>query len=205
MTVDADIARLLGLVPIIFFPVRVETRFDRTTPPGVMKVRIYPDEIFIDSHETRLTRDEVEDAKHYYRDAYAPNPTADDAELEAVARPREEDVARAGGLRAAGDGADDGRRRQPRHLPDAAAQDRRPGRGAGTAVMPDRWVVVVYRGNSVRRYQSNPVTEPLAVTVDPTHAAADQVEVPGSDGLLKIDQDIAWTSTTTARSRRGWR
>ena len=54
-------------------------------------------------------------------------------------------------------------------------------------------MVVVYRGNSVRRYQSNPVTEPLAVTVDPTHAAADQVEVPGSDGLLKIDQGIAWT------------
>ena len=46
--------------------------------------------------------------------------------------------------------------------------------------MPDRWVVVVSRGNASRRYQSNPVTEPLVVTVDPTHTEADQVEVPSS-------------------------
>jgi hypothetical protein len=191
VTVDGDIARLPAFVPIIFFPVRVETRFDRTTPPGVMKVRIYPDEIFIDSHETRLTRDEVEDGKHYYQDAFAPNPTVDDPELEAwraiVKKMSPERAAYV--LRVMEPTTDEGGNvifPTPPLKTDAWTR-------AGTAVLPDRWVVVVYRGNNVRRYQSNLVTEPLAVTVDPTHTEADQVQVPGSDGLLKIDQDIAWT------------
>jgi hypothetical protein len=53
-----DLARLSADSPIILFPVRLETRFDPPGPPGsatVLKVRIFPDEIFLDVHETALT------------------------------------------------------------------------------------------------------------------------------------------------------
>src|SRR5216110_620698 len=43
-----DIGRLLASEPIVLFPVRLETRF----AGNVLKVRVFPDEIFLDVHET---------------------------------------------------------------------------------------------------------------------------------------------------------
>ncbi len=66
-----DVARITADTPIALFPVRIETRFDLTASPPVLKVRIYPDEIWINQHETALTRAEVDAAKQYYLDANA--------------------------------------------------------------------------------------------------------------------------------------
>src|SRR6266540_5952893 len=57
-----DVARLEGNVPIVFFPVRVQTRFETRVVNNIqqrfLKIRVYPDEILINSHETALTPDE---------------------------------------------------------------------------------------------------------------------------------------------------
>jgi len=58
--------QLLGNVttdlPLLLLPVRLETRFEYGpdgTKPQALKVRIYPDDIHINSHEADLTADEV--------------------------------------------------------------------------------------------------------------------------------------------------
>src|SRR4051812_45807968 len=60
-TVEADLTRLSADSPVVFFPIRVETRFgrDKNNNPALL-VRVYPDEIFINLHETALTREEYQ-------------------------------------------------------------------------------------------------------------------------------------------------
>ena len=75
---DAATARLLGTDrltgtvatthPLLLFPVRVETRFTaRREAPGTdLLLRVYPDDIHLDSHEPALTEDEERRGKEFW-------------------------------------------------------------------------------------------------------------------------------------------
>ncbi|MFJ5830907.1 hypothetical protein [Streptomyces sp. NPDC093089] len=54
-------------LPVVLLPVRLETRFTATE----LLVRIYPDEIHIDTHEALLTADEEEYGRRYWRGIWA--------------------------------------------------------------------------------------------------------------------------------------
>ena len=58
--------------PILFFPVRVEATFDNSGGYGLW-VRVYPDEIMVETHEDQLTEDEIEQGQQYWRSC-AENP-----------------------------------------------------------------------------------------------------------------------------------
>ena len=49
----------------MLFPVRIETRFVTDGNGPQLLVRIYPDEIHIDTHETALTKEEVDAGMAY--------------------------------------------------------------------------------------------------------------------------------------------
>lgn len=51
--------------PILFFPVRVETVFNEN--PRQLWIRIFPDDITVDTHEVNLTESEVEEGKMYWK------------------------------------------------------------------------------------------------------------------------------------------
>src|SRR5947208_2202733 len=53
--------------PLALLPVRLETRFFLQADSSYeLRVRVYPDKIHIDSHETELTASEQEWGKHYW-------------------------------------------------------------------------------------------------------------------------------------------
>src|SRR5215208_4952469 len=56
-----------GDLPLVLFPVRLETRFF-TLEDGrpELRVRIFPDKIHLDSHEPQLTADEQTWGRHYW-------------------------------------------------------------------------------------------------------------------------------------------
>lgn len=68
--------------PLLLFPVRLETRFFPQADGSVeLRVRVYPDKVHIDSHEAKLTEDEVVWGKHYWEQIWRTG-TADDPAAE---------------------------------------------------------------------------------------------------------------------------
>src|SRR5215217_6682704 len=68
--------------PLLLFPVRLETRFFPQADGTVeLRVRVYPDKVHIDSHETKLTEDEVSWGKHFWEQIWRTG-TADEPSAE---------------------------------------------------------------------------------------------------------------------------
>ena len=163
MTLDAR-------YPVALLPVRLETRF----AGPLLKVRIFPDEIFGDTHEPGLTAAERADGNAYV----AAMQTGVDAEKEAwrmmVSRwtaPRAAFIALAA-ISNSTDAREDSWSR------------------AAQAMLPDRWIVRAYQGETAYTKTSAPVKQPLALTFSPTATDADRV--PLSDNL-SIDAALLWT------------
>jgi hypothetical protein len=175
---SADAARLDARVPIAFFPLRLETRFD--VPQKQLLVRVYPDEILADGHEPELTSAELADGQAYWTrvDADAGQGLAAWQALLANYAPE-----RAAWLVRA-------------TTPDAPAPALRPEtwtRAVSAPLLPDRFVVLGYRaGKEVVRAFGSVVLEPLALTVGPDAAPEDALDVAG-DGTLVLDDRVVWT------------
>src|SRR5947209_15977162 len=57
--------------PVVLFPVRLETRFfPQADGSSELRVRVYPDQVHIDSHEPGLTRDEITWGQHFWEQTW---------------------------------------------------------------------------------------------------------------------------------------
>jgi hypothetical protein len=155
--------------PVALLPVRIETRF----AGSLLKVRIFPDEIFADTHEIGLTADERADGTAYIAAMHAGANAEKDAWRQLVSRwtaPRAAYIVQAA-MRASTASRTDTWSR------------------AAQAWLPDHWVVRAYQGGSVFTLTSKPVPRPLALTFDP---GPNVPRVPLSDNL-SIDKALKWT------------
>src|SRR6476660_5244939 len=74
-------------VPLLLLPMRLEIRFVDSSESSEILVRIYPDQISIDTHDPELTRAEIEDATDYWRIVWkSGNPPANDSDFRAAWR-----------------------------------------------------------------------------------------------------------------------
>jgi hypothetical protein len=163
MTLDAR-------YPVALLPVRLETRFDG----HLLKVRIYPDEIFADTHEPGLTPEERADGQAYVEATHAGSAAEEEAWGRLVARwgaPRAAFVAKAAAAESTEARAESWTR-------------------AAQATLPERWIVRAYQGSNAYTKTSEPVQRPLALTLSPSSAPDDRVVI--SDDLA-IDSEIKWT------------
>ncbi len=70
-TIDSrkkDFENLKKGIPVLMLPVRIETRFLPTKKPTSLKIRVFPDRIFMNEHETKLTKDEYKSGKKFWKD-----------------------------------------------------------------------------------------------------------------------------------------
>lgn len=173
----ADVGRLDARYPIALFPVRVETRFDRSGP--ALLIRVYPDEILADAHEPGLTAEEQAMGAQFWQESGTLGAaTAWQHLLGTYRAPRAAWIARA---------TDPAATTPPTQR---ASSWTRP---VEAPLLPDRWVAVAHRGGKeVARAFSSPVIEPLALTVDPAATPAQTVDISGGLGL-KLDTGSAWT------------
>jgi hypothetical protein len=203
-----DIGRLEATAPIVLLPVRLETRFEGS----VLKVRVYPDEIFLNTHERALTVAERDAAIAYYT-------ALNEEENETGEMPLWRDmVARFGVQRAAyvlrqmlpvfGDpgptsswfassftcgGTIYGGQGTDLFFPQDPDIQLRSGKWTrpGEGVLPDRFAFITYQGDQRTVTLGNPIVEPLAMTPDPKAQEADMSQLP--DVPHQVDDRTRWS------------
>ncbi|WP_118976928.1 hypothetical protein [Taibaiella koreensis] len=174
--------------PILFFPVRIETAFS-TEQARQLWVRIYPDDIAVDTHEEALTQSEMDEAMRYWR-SWVDNP----ANLDRV---------QAWDLLCRSFGAERAAwvalQMKPVNLVTANPSDPldfpvlTPKQGSWskqpvTNIMPDAFVIYAYANDgSLITYQTANIPDELKMGIDPTIDPDD----PSADPMSFDQQNIA--------------
>ncbi len=175
---DAATARLLGFVPadtpVVLLPIRLECRFSKSAGDDSLLLRIYPDDIHVDSHEPGITAEEHEAGKAYWAaagtgasSAVAPHAWA--ALLRQFGRPRAAWIAR----------VTDPNAPIPAKITPAWTRE------ASARVLPDRWAIACISGGipEVIAWSRNIAEDPLPVGPAPSAA--------GIDGFATLQKDPA--------------
>ncbi|MGH9891369.1 MAG: hypothetical protein ACREA0_05180 [bacterium] len=164
----------------MLLPVRIETRFVSGPDGTDLLVRVYPDEVHVDTHEPELTADEEKWGRHFLVQIQA-------ADNEERKRPVWTQFAeRFGSERAAWIA------RLLESIPADQQVPRRAGswtRAAHTRVLPDRWVVIGYRGDDrvLTPEWGSPIPDSLPVGPAPSASIG---AIP--DEELALDEGARW-------------
>lgn len=190
---DAATARLLGTdrlegtvstkQPLLLLPVRLETRFVPAQNGSTeLLVRVYPDDVHIDTHEPELTAEEERWGKHFW-DQAASGAAADDL-MQRKQQAWQQLVDRFGSTRAAWIV----RVLHPAGGITTGHRDHAWTRASHALVLPDRWVAIGYREEKpLFTAWGNPIPDKLATGPSPQ---ADPIV--SASGLPSIDEGMRW-------------
>jgi len=198
--------RIEGLddrVPILLLPVRIETRFFGGTDKPELRVRIFPDDVAITTHEATLSAGEAEAGRQFWRDRAAAMQVADAVAREAAiegawtrlvldhGEPRGSFIL----IRLRPENWDDTTPPLPAGLTFPDIGPERPDTVAGAVprsrVMPERFVVRLVVGAQSREALGNPIPDDLIVGPDPKQLESVLVR-DATTGRLKPDARLAW-------------
>src|SRR6476620_1365703 len=139
-TIEAALEHTDNDVPFLLLPVRLETRFAETAAGArELLIRVYPDDVFIDTHEPELTDAEITAGRAYWNAAWAQQPPSwdEDAARQLVAGHVPE---RAAWIATATRPTNVDSGDATPQFPDVPTRDASWTRAAHTTVLPDRWV-----------------------------------------------------------------
>lgn len=191
---------LRGTLPICLLPVRLETRFQRAGRRTELLIRIYPDDIHVDTHEPELTDDEERVGKSFWEATWRAGGseteelTAWQVLCGALGPERAGWVANA--LTPSNDphdrpstpmAADDDLPTSP-DFPDPDGRADSWTRAPHTKVMPDRWVAIGYKDDSkLFTTWGAAVPDPLPVGPDPSAEVGET-----SEDVTAVDPGMLW-------------
>ena len=175
--------------PLVLFPVRLETRFFPQTDGSTdLCVRVYPDKVHVDSHEPKLTADELTWGKHFWEQTWRAGndqkPETQDR-LKAAWRqladrfdpPRAAWIARAlkplnPKDRQVDHVANDRPLLKPPRFPESETKEESWTRAPLARALPNLWVVLGYKdGKLVINVKGGQISDSLAAGPDPSPSA----------------------------------
>lgn len=193
--------------PLLLLPVNLETRFVSGGNGNELWVRIYPDQIAINSHEPELTEQEIADGKSYWDAVWSAG--LPPASLDAIQAPWRGLASLYGAPRAAWIAlqmtpinaaaqpvAATPAGGSPIPLPDYPTPPQRDSsweKPALAAALPDAWTVALVSGNTTSLFRSSAVVPNLAVGLTPgagAFPAGSPVDA-GLQWLVDFDQALA--------------
>jgi len=187
--------------PLALLPVRLETRFfGRPDGTSELRVRVFPDQIHIDSHDPRLTVEEIEAGRRYWelrwraasdvarhRSAWRLLTDRFESGRAAWIARRLEPVNQAN--RPTAPLSDGAPFVDPPRFPDVGEPTRLT-RTPRAAALPTRWIVTAYGGGGVLAVVTGrDIVDDLAVGPDPDDALAPTDADPSA---LGIDEGMRW-------------
>jgi hypothetical protein len=182
--------------PIIMFPVRLETRFSPLSDGGAnLRVRVYPDQIQIDTHEPALIEEEITWGKHFWEQTWRAGEDKEARRLAWRQLVERFDAERAAWVAHSLRPLNPKDRPVPNTEPFPTIKFPSPPtkaeawtRAPFTRVLPNRWCVFGYAGGKlIVKAMGNPIPEQLATGPDPS-ALSEEF----SDGDLAIDSGMKW-------------
>jgi hypothetical protein len=172
-TADVDVRLSFGPArPLVLLPVRLETRFFQQADGSTdLCIRVYPDRVHIDSHEPKLTADEVTWGKHFWEQISLAG-TGDDRATQDRRKAAWQQLAdRFDPPRAAWIA----RVLNPKNLSATTTIETKPEawtQAPLARVLPNQWVVLGYKnGRLVVNTKGQQISDPLAAGPDPSSSA----------------------------------
>ncbi|MBA5793514.1 hypothetical protein H1R17_09570 [Flavobacterium sp. xlx-214] len=188
--------------PILFFPVRIETVFNEE--PKQLWIRIFPDEIAVDTHEETLSETEFDEGKNYwiqFTDSIneEENIHAWDLLCRSFSAPRAAYIA----LMTTPTNLGSVSSSEQLEFPSLDTQIDTWSKQPHTYVMPDSFTVQAYGNDGSRlTYELKPVPDDLKMGIDPTigpdednpnqMGSFDQREVNGFQNEIIADETVNW-------------
>lgn len=199
------VSNLDDSIPFLLLPVRIETRFMTTGNPPELWLRIYPDDISIHTHEKVLTDKEIAGGEQYWKFFFEAEKNSDGEKEDLKKSAWSNLVLSFSSQRSAWIA----RQTKPENWNDLANIENAdqlvfPGhpqskpfewsRAPRTNVLPDKFVVMLYRGNSiVKELIGNIVPDELFIGPDPMEPEESFKETE-NDKMLGFGNAYDWTS-----------
>lgn len=210
--IEAMIPNFRADTPVMMLPVRLETRyFDGNKE---LRIRIFPDQVHIDNHETELTEDEVAAGQFYWQTRW--NAANAEAETEAGKSAFAELARRFRPRRAAWiayamtptNVAPPPRQAAPA-FPDPVRRASAWSRAAFATLLPTRWVAVGYLGDGkgnltpAFRKSGGIVADRINTGIDPRAQATPAVDADGVATEVPLDEGLKWIADFGAAEAAG--
>lgn len=178
-------------VPLALFPVRIETRF--AAQGGILKVRIFPDDIHVDQLDRGLTDDEQAAGRAYWTAVWTADATGSaNAWSDLTTRVHSDRAAWVATALTPNNLADAG----TRSIPDFPTVGPRTGRAAVARMLPDRFVAVLIQSDQRVKLVGAPILPEVVVGLLANDGSAlvttpSGVKVPaGAEWLADYDQAV---------------